>query len=290
MTTCNLVGLVYSPGIPDAAGVVDSIVTALGLDQSSWVRSVADLGGVADRLEQTQLVVTAGGDGTILRTVHVIAPFAVPIVGINMGRVGFMSELTVDEALEHLPAYLDGGLRVEERLMLQASVYPESEDSPRLVFYALNDVVLGQSGVTRLLDIAATVDGTVLTAYRADAVIVSTATGSTGYAFSAGGPILYPEARDMLVQPVAPHTGLREGLIFPEESVIELRAIGAAHPTLNVDGSQEASLGPDERVVVRRAPYAARFLRAQDPVAFYTGLTARLGLVLHPGGHTAGES
>lgn len=290
MSTSGLVGLVHSPGIPDAAGVVDSIVAALDLGGRAWVRSVDDLEGITDRLDRTRMVVTAGGDGTILRTVHVTAPFAVPIVGINMGRVGFMSELTVDEALARLPDYLDGGLRVEERLMLQASVHPESEERPRLMFYALNDVVLGQSGVTRLMDIAAAVDGTALTTYRADAVIVSTATGSTGYAFSAGGPILYPEARDMLIQPVAPHTGLREGLIFPERSVIELRAVGASIPTLSVDGSQEAPLGPDERVVIRRAPYSARFLRAQDPVAFYTALTARLGLVLHPGGHVAGES
>ena len=101
---------------------------------------------------------------------------------------------------------------------------------------------------------------------------------------SAGGPILYPEARDMLVQPVAPHTGLREGLIFPEHSVIELRARGGVRPTLSVDGSQETDLASDERVIVRRGPHLARFLRGQDPVAFYTALTRRLGLVIHPGG------
>ena len=158
-----------------------------------------------------------------------------------------------------------------------------------VVIRGLNDVVVGQGGVTRLLDVEASVDDTPLTTYRADAVIVSTATGSTGYAFSAGGPIMYPEARDMLVQPVAPHMGLREGLIFPENSVIELRARGGVRPTLSVDGSQETDLAPDERVIVRRGPHVAKFLRGQDPVAFYTALTRRLGLVLHPGdpGHGA---
>ena len=285
MTSRNLVGLVYSPDIHDAAGLVRSLVDSLELQDRSWVSSVGDLDGVGDDLGKTRVVVAAGGDGTILRTVHVTAPFEVPIVGINMGRVGFMSELTVEEAPDRLPTYLDGGLRVEERLMLQASVQPDSTPDPRLTFHALNDVVVGQGGATRLLDIEAYVDSTPLTTYRADGVIVSTATGSTGYAFSAGGPILYPEARDMLVQPVAPHTGLREGLIFPEQSVIELRARGGVRPTLSVDGSQETDLASDERVVVRRGPHVARFLRGQDPVAFYTALTRRLGLVLHPGGH-----
>ncbi len=284
MTTRNLVGLVYSPDIHDAASLIQSLVDSLGLQDNSWVRSVSDLGDVGNDLDKTRVVVTAGGDGTILRTVHVTAPFEVPIVGINMGRVGFMSELTVEETPERLPVYLGGGLRVEERLMLQASVQPESAREPRLTFHALNDVVVGQGGATRLLDIGASVDDTPLTTYRADAVIVSTATGSTGYAFSAGGPILYPEARDMLVQPVAPHTGLREGLIFPEHSVIELRARGGVRPTLSVDGSQETDLASDERVIVRRGPHLARFLRGQDPVAFYTALTRRLGLVIHPGG------
>ena len=284
MTERNLVGLVYNPEIDDAANVVRSLVDLLGLQERCWVSSVADVMEVRDELERTSVVVTAGGDGTILRTVHVTAPFEVPIVGINMGRVGFMSELTVEEAADRLPAYLDGGLRVEERMMLQASVQSESAAAPRLTLHALNDVVVGQGGVTRLLDVEASVDDTPLTTYRADAVIVSTATGSTGYAFSAGGPILFPEARDMLVQPVAPHTGLREGLIFPENSVIELRARGGIRSTLNADGSQETSLAPDERVIVQRGPHFARFLRAQDPVAFYTALTRRLGLVLHPSG------
>ena len=290
MTSRNLVGLVYSPNIRDAESLVGSLVDSLEIRDISWVRSVSDLDDVGDDLGKTRVVVTAGGDGTILRTVHVTAPFDVPIVGINMGRVGFMSELTVEEAPERLPVYLDGGLRVEERLMLQASVQPASAPVPRLTFHALNDVVVGQHGATRLLDIEASVDSTSLTSYRADAVIVSTATGSTGYAFSAGGPILYPEARDMLVQPVAPHTGLREGLIFPEHSVIELTAMGGVRPTLSVDGSQETDLAPDERVVVRRGPHVARFLRGQDPVAFYTALTRRLGLVLHPGGHAGDGS
>ena len=275
----KLVGLVFNSRIPESADLVSTLVESLKLDGACWTSSAAKIGDVRGELESTSLVVTAGGDGTILRTLRVIAPFQIPIVGINMGRVGFMTELKVEEAVERLPIYLDGNLRVEERMMLQASVTSGPEGEPRLVLHGLNDVVVGQTGVAHLLDIEAVVDGATLTSYRADAVIVSTATGSTGYALSAGGPIMYPEARLMLVQPVAAHTGLREGLVLPEDSVIELRAGDGRRAMLSVDGFQDARLDPDDKVSIRRSPYVARFLRANPPGSFYTSLMRRLGLV-----------
>jgi NAD+ kinase len=219
-----------------------------------------------------------GGDGTILRAVRAVASYGVPIVGVNMGRVGFMTELTVEHAAEKLPVYLEGGMRVEQRMMLQASVSPDS-DKPRITVHALNEVVVSRGSVGRLLDIETTVDGIPLTSYRADAVIVSTATGSTGYALSAGGPILYPEAKVMLVQPVAAHTGMRDGLILPGDSIIELRASGGHQPMLSVDGSLDMPLDTRERVTVQRSPYLARFLRADAASMFYSTLVRRLGLL-----------
>ena len=279
MIVRKLVGLVINSRIPDAADLVSALVDSLHLQGTCWTSSVAKVGDVRDRLESTSLVVTAGGDGTILQTLRVIAPFEIPIVGVNMGRIGFMTELQVEEAAERLPMYLSGDLRVEERMMLQASVTSGSEGEPPLVLHGLNDMVLGQSGVAQLLDIDAVVDGAALTSYRADAVIVSTATGSTAYALSAGGPIMYPEARLVLVQPVAAHTGLREGLILPEDSVIELSAGDGRQAMLSVDGFQDARLDPDDKVSISRSPYVARFLRANPPSSFYTSLVRRLGQV-----------
>lgn len=273
-----LIGMVYNSQIAGAHGLVGSLVGSLGLRRRSWVCSAAEIETVQDELERTSLVVVVGGDGTILRTVRAVAPHAVPIVGINMGRVGFMTELTVEEAADRLPAYLEGGLRVEERMMLQASIVSDSE-APRLTAHALNEVVVSRGSVGRLLDIETTVDGVPLTSYRADAVIVSTATGSTGYALSAGGPILYPEAAVVLVQPVAAHTGMRDGLILPGSSVIELRASGGHQPMLSVDGSLDMSLDAGEKVTVRRSPHVARFMRAHPASTFYSTLVRRLGLL-----------
>lgn len=278
MTDPILVGLVYNSQLPDAARLVHTLVESLDLQERCWVSSTVEIGAVDDRLASTSVVVTVGGDGTILRTVQVAAPAAVPVVGINMGRVGFMTELKVDEALDKLPMYLNGELRVEERMMIQAAVVSEGKGEPRVTWHGLNDVVVGHGGIARLSDIETTVDGKPLTSYRADAVIVSTATGSTGYALSAGGTILYPEARVMLLQPVAAHTGLQDGLILPEESVVELRAIDGHEAMISVDGFQETTLEPGDKVTVKRSPHVARFLRAQPPSAFYATLTQRLGM------------
>ena len=279
MAARNLVGLVYNSQLSKAEGMVRSIVEALSLEERCWVGAVADLQEMRDKLDSTSLVIVVGGDGTILRTVRIVARFEVPLVGINMGRVGFMTELNADEAVDKLPMYLEGGLRTEERTMLEASVVSDSLKGPRLTVHALNDVVVGRGAAARLLDIHATVDGAPLTTYRADAVIVATPTGSTGYALSAGGPVVNPEARVMLVQPVAAHTGLRDGLVLPEQSVIELEPQSGQQAMLSVDSFVDTALEADDRVKVVRSPHVARFLRADPPDTFYSALTRRLALV-----------
>ena len=278
MATSNLIGFVYNPQAPETAELVDTLVGSLDLRDHCWVSSTTDVAEERDKLEATSLVVIAGGDGTILRTVGVIAPFAVPMVAINMGRVGFMTELEVDEAMEKLPMYLDGGMRVEERMMLQASITSDACEAPMLSVHALNDVVLGRVAMSRLMEVHATVDGVPLTSYHADAVIVSTPTGSTGYALSAGGPVVHAEARVMLVQPVAAHPGLRSGLVLPEESVVELRSLKGRQALFSSDGFHETILEGDQKVTIVKSPHVARFLRARPPGGFYTVLERRLGL------------
>ena len=272
------IGFVYNALVEEAPALIESLIADLGLRSRAWVSSAFEIGAHADKLPDTAMVVVAGGDGTILRAVHAVAAHAAPIVGVNMGRVGFMSELRVEEAAERLPAYLNGSVRVESRMMLRATV-SDGGGNQIMAADALNDVVVGRGGVARLLDIDTVVDGEFLTSYRADAVIVSTPTGSTGYALSAGGPIFFPEAEMMMLQPVAPHTGLRDGLVLPHDTVVRLSATDGKRASLSVDGMEDVALEPDYRVTIRRGPHAARFLRANPRTAFYTQLTRRLGLV-----------
>jgi NAD+ kinase len=277
MPDTNLIGFAYNPLVPQAADLVTSLIDSLDLKDSSWVASTGQLDVPAETLARTSVVVTCGGDGTILRVARVVAPFSVPILGINLGRVGFMTEVSVDEAESKVRDYLDGSPRIDERMMLQASV-GSGGGEPRVVAHALNDVVLTRGALTRLLDIDTRVDGVLLTTYRADGLIAATPTGSTGYALSAGGPILHPEAREMLIQPVAAHMSFQTGIIISRDSVIELRVIGEHQAVLSVDGFSDTTVDPGEVVLIRRSPHVTQFLRKEPAAAFYSTLTQRLGV------------
>ena len=278
MTSRSLVGFVHNAQHPPALQMSKAVARSLDLGDGCWLSSAGALDTVRSELAETKLIVVAGGDGTILRAVRIIAEYGIPLVGINMGRVGFMAELKVDEAIDKLPEYLNGDVRTEERMMLEVSVTRSSEDAPYLTLHALNDVVVGRGGVTRLLDIEAVIDGAPLTSYRADAVIVSTATGSTGYALSAGGPIMHPETKAILLQPVAAHTGLRNGVILPHQARLQLHASDDHEATLSVDGFSDRTLHKEDYVSVRRSPYVTRFLRRHMPSTFYAALAPRLGV------------
>ena len=275
MTASSLIGFVYNAQHRTALQMTEALVRSLDLGENCWMSAAENLDDMRPLLRDTRFIVVAGGDGTILRVVRTIAEYGVPLVGINMGRVGFMAELQVHEAIEELPDYLNGDTRSEEHMMLDVSVTRGNEREPYLTLHALNDVVVGRGGSARLLDIAATIDGVILTNYRADAVIVSTATGSTGYALSAGGPIMYPETKAMLIQPVAAHTGLRSGLILPDNTRLELQTSDAHEALLSVDGFTDTLLHSEDRVSIRKSAFVTRFLRRHASTAFYAALTRR---------------
>ncbi len=274
----SLIGFVYNALVDDAPLLIDSLVSGLRLRERAWISSAYDVAECEDKFADTSLVIVAGGDGTILRAVHSIASYSIPIVAVNMGRVGFMSELRVQEAAKRLPDYLNGAARVERRMMLRA-VVTDADGNAALSMDALNDVVVGRVGVAHLLDIDTVVDGEFLTTYRADALVVSTPTGSTGYALSAGGPIFFPEALMMMLQPVAAHTGLRDGLALPHDTEIALSTGRDKAALVSVDGLEDVELPPGSTVRISRSPHEARFLRAKPRTAFYNELTRRLGLV-----------
>ena len=274
----DVVGFVHNPQVPEAAKLVDLLVESSDLAERHWVASSAALDISAHTLESTSVIVTVGGDGTVLRAVPLAAPKSVPILGINMRRVGFICELTGDEALQKISSYITGNPRVEERMMLQAAVTSPTDTDPRLIAHGLNEVVVGRGALSRVLEIEVAVDGAPLATYRADGVITATATGSTGYAMSAGGVVVYPEARLMLIQPLAPYMTLQTGLIVPEESVVEVGIGGQQLAVVTVDGVADTALSPDDRVVIERSPHVARFLRAGPQATFYSSLTRRLGV------------
>ncbi len=227
------------------------------------------------RVNGTDLVITIGGDGTILRAAQIVLPASVPITGINQGRVGFMTELSADEALDKLPDLLAGKGWIDERAMLEVALITEKGKPPRL-FHALNDVVLARGPVARMIHIEVTINNERLTTYRADGVIVATATGSTGYSLATGGPILYPQSHDFILAPIVPHLSPTYPLVLPSQATVVLGISPMNPATLSVDGHMNVSLPDGAEVTVRHSARTTRFLRIHAPDSYYSTLEQKL--------------
>jgi NAD+ kinase len=277
----RLIGIVFNGRVEEARSLAQRI--ARGVGAASWLSPTDALDAHAALVAGSRLIVTVGGDGTILRTARWAAPCGVPMVGINMGRVGFMTELSPHEALERLPFYVEGQGWVEERTMVMARVVSgargsEVEGFP--VFHGLNDAVVARGMASRLIRLSVRVNGADLATYAADGIIVATPTGSTGYALALGGPILDPRLDCLVLKPIAAHLGLNAPIVLPGDAVVDI-TVASEHPVvLSVDGFQDLMLGEGDGVRVEQSPYRARFLRASPPGHFYRTLFARLGL--HP--------
>lgn len=227
-----------------------------------------------EQIEGTDLLICLGGDGSMLWAARMIIPHRVPILGVNLGRLGFLAEVRPQELLEKLPDILKGRYRIEERAMLQAQV-----PAWGLTFHALNDVVVGRASAGRPVYVDVSVDHTHLALYRCDAVIIASATGSTAYSLSAGGPILHPESRDMVLTPVAPHLAAARPLVLPPNAVVDLVVSAEAEAVVSIDGQLDRQLGTGEGVSVCRSPYVARLVRLSQPADYYALLAERLDLL-----------
>ena len=276
----HTIGIVYNAWVAEAQDIARSIAGQLGTGRAPWSCAVMDLEHRKADVEGADLIVTVGGDGTILRTTRVAAPFGVPLLGVNMGRVGFMAELAPSQARSGFANLLEGvDGWVEERAMLSVETAPDrSTVSAPQPFHALNDALVGRGAVPRLARVEVSIDGVHLTRYTADAVIVATATGSTGYAFSAGGPILHPSTTDLVVTAVAPHISFSGSLVIPATCVIDLTVHTDYQAVLSVDGYVDLSLQDGDSVRIRRSEHRARFLRFHPPEYFYSTVRERLRL------------
>ena len=289
----SVVGIVYNARSSEAKNMAVEIAGLVGPGRESWSKAAGDLGEGDAFLKETDLIVTVGGDGTILRAAKAAVAHDIPLLGVNMGRLGFMTELRPADALERIPGFLEGGGWVEERSMIKARVFNGEEDEEESGSFqsgwhhALNDVVVTRGETPRLIWVRALVDGAELTSYRSDAVIVSTATGSTGYNLSAGGPILDPRAEEMVLKPVAPHVGLATAVVLPPSVSVELRVTSSDGAVLSVDGYLNLPVEEGSGVRIQSSERKAKFLRERSSKEFYASLTRRLGF---EGGMGAGRA
>ena len=255
-----------------ATKLLESLRATIGKEVDEvWQTSNWDDHPAQEKIEGTDLIICLGGDGSMLWAARAVVPHAVPILGVNMGRLGFLAEIGPKELMVSLPKVLKGEGRVEERAMLQARVPAWGQ-----TFQALNDVVVGRSIAGRPVYLDVSVDSRRLALYRSDAVIVATATGSTGYSLSAGGPILHPESRHIVLTPVAPHLAPGRPLVLPRDAVVDLVVSTEEGATVSIDGQVNRELGSGDTVSICRSPHVARFLRLSEPADYYRILAERL--------------
>jgi NAD+ kinase len=270
----KIIGILYNPRVPQARPLAEQIAAWIAQrGEQAQVCTATDAPGVLC-WQEMDLLVTLGGDGSILRAARAAAPYGTPILGVNLGRVGFLTESQLETWRDVLSQVLVGNYWIEERMMLRAvarragKVIGDAE--------ALNDVVTGRGARAQVVHLRVEVDGGYLAAYVADGLIVATPTGSTAYALAAGGPILPPQLRNILLVPVAPHLSIERPIVLAEGVTVHITVVGGRPAVLTVDGKVQTKLKSGDQVTVEASPHVARFARVQEQTYFYKTLVARL--------------
>jgi NAD+ kinase len=244
---------------------------------SAWVGPTHEEAEISRRLPEFSLLIVLGGDGSTLRAARLAMANQTPILGINKGRIGFLSEANPDNWQERLQRVLDGDYWLEKRLMLASSVHREGATMG--TFAALNDVVVGRGQQARVLRLHLRVDGDLVTTYTADGLIVATPTGSTAYSMAAGGPILPPQLQNFVIVPVAAHLSLDRALVLHEEASISIEVEMDHEANLMADGQDGLPLQNGDEVIVTKHAQATYFARVESSGYFYRRLMRRLGFV-----------
>ena len=236
--------------------------------------SLADLAGLACPEEEIcvglDVAVSLGGDGTMLRTVDLVSDQQVPVIGVNLGHLGYLTEVDPSKLTVALKRFLAGSYQLSERMRLVV-------EGATGRWPALNEAVLGKTPTGQIVHVAVSIDGAAFTTYHADGLIIATPTGSTAYAWSAGGPLVSPDHSALLLAPVAPHMLFDRALVLPPTTTVRLEVTGDRPAALSVDGRNVAELGDGDVITCTRADTPARLVTF-DPTSFLDIVKAKFGL------------
>ena len=272
-------GLVVHPARRGAADVAEGLAAFLR-ERGVGVRWFDDGARDDDRAMRAfgdglDLIVSVGGDGTFLYAAHVAARSDVPILGVKVGRLGFLTEVDPDLAPALLQRAIDGTARIEERLAVTADAEAGAAFPPQ---WALNEMMVEKKARHRIVRLALFVDHVYVTTFSADGVIVATPTGSTAYSFSSGGPIVTPTIQCLVVTPVAAHMVFDRSLVLAADQHVTLEVVGDEEGVISADGRESLELPVGSRVRIGRAPDPARFVRSDDAPAFHALVREKFGL------------
>jgi NAD+ kinase len=207
----------------------------------------------------SEIIIVLGGDGTMLSTCRLVADKGVPVLGINIGGLGFITEVQLDKLYETMEKVLSGECPIEERLMLTAQVRRLGELIAEYI--VLNEVVINKAALARIIDLETYVNQNYVTTFKADGLIISTPTGSTAYSLSAGGPILYPTLDNIIITPICPHTLTNRAMVLPGDSIIKVILRSPTERVyLTMDGQVGFSVMQNDVIEVSKAPFKTRLL------------------------------
>jgi NAD+ kinase len=287
----HTIGLIGKFGDPNVAGTLNQIATHLRqrqlrvlLDESS-ARLIPDNGlEIASRVtigEQCDLAIVMGGDGTMLNAARSLVDYEVPILGVNLGRLGFLADVSPSEIPHRLDAVLNGHFREARRSLLHAQVLHEDQVTGEAD--ALNDVVVHKREVARMIEVDTFLDGRFLNAYRADGLIISTPTGSTAYALASGGPIIHPGLEAVVLVPICPHTLTHRPIVVKADSVIEvvLNTANTTEAQVTCDGQISLAIESGDRIVIQKKGRKVRLIHPLNH-DYFELLRAKLNWGLSP--------
>jgi NAD+ kinase len=229
----------------------------------------------AQTLERGDMVVALGGDGWMLHAGRITAEAGVPVLGVNLGRLGFLAEVQPTEWRSVFDRVCAGDFWIEQRMMLRTELW--RGDQHLQSFDVLNEVVVSRGAVVRAVRLETHIDGGWLTTYVADGLIIATPTGSTAYALAVGGPILPPDLKNILLIPVAPHLSMDHAIVLARGTTVTIVVYMEHQAVISGDGAIEYPLHNGDRIIIEAGPYSAHFVRTQDPSYFYRTLMERMG-------------
>jgi NAD+ kinase len=274
------VGKYQAPGSGPVLADIAQFLVAQGLDVS-LDRDTANIAGLADypalSLDeigaQCDLAVVVGGDGTMLSVARAMAPYALPLVGINAGRLGFITDISIGDFREALGPMISGDYEEEHRTMLQGSVWRDEQSIYETI--AVNDVVVSRGATAGMVELRIDIDGQFVANLRADGLIVASPTGSTAYALSAGGPILHPSIAGWVMVPIAPHALSNRPIVLPDAGEVAVEIVSGRNASVNFDHQGLASLLHGDRITMRRSDDRVRFLHPRG-WSYYATLRKKL--------------
>ncbi len=275
MPAINAAGILSKPRSEEAARIVPELIrwldqrgvaTRLDEETAGYLKS-----GVALSRDEvpdgTELLIMLGGDGTLLSAARAVRGRDIPIFAVNLGSLGFLAAIKLEEMYPQLERALRGDLTVDRRQMLLTELWRDGK--PVAAYDGLNDMVLAKAEIARMIDLKVHVDGSFVCVYKADGLIIATPTGSTAYSLSAGGPIVFPSVSALSITPICPHTLTNRPVIVPDQSVIETTVLGADHTTyLTIDGQVGELLKKGDRVVCRRSEHSISLVRPPSLLFF----------------------